>query len=157
MALYASAGTTVSGGATVDDADMLAVVTAFDTGNTPASQRYGIVGHNTKADMLGINKYTAYDQTGKPGVATNGTDDTMVGSVYGIGLYHSGNVAVAASNGHNLFFHKSAITLMQQKAPTFEMEYSVDYIGWKTVLHTVYGVGVERPGSVIDLTRTTSA
>lgn len=157
MALYASAGTTVSGGATIDDADILAVVNAFDVGNTPTSMRRGIVGHNTKTDLLGINKYVAYDQTGNKGVATNMTGDMPVSSIYGMDIYHSGNVAVAASNGHNLFFHKSAITLMQQQAPKFEMEYSVDYVGWKTVLHTVYGVGVERAGSVIDLTRTTAA
>lgn len=156
MALYASAGLTVSGGSTVDDADILAVITDFDTGNTPSSQRYGIIGHNTKADLLGINKYVAYDQTGKTGKAVDGSED-LTGSIYGVDLYHSGNVAAAGGNGHNLFFHKTAITLMQQKAPTFEMEYSVDYIGWKTVLYTVYGVGTERPGSIIDLTRTTAA
>jgi len=156
MALYASAGSTVSGGATIDDADILSVVSTFDTANTPSSQRYGIIGHNTKTDLLGVNKYVAYDQTGKTGKAVDGSTD-FTGTVYGLDFYHSGNVAVAASNGHNLFFHKSAITLMQQKAPTFEMEYSVDYIGWKTVLYTVYGVGVERAGSLIDLTRTTAA
>lgn len=156
MGLYASAGTTVSGGATVDDADMLAVVTAFDVANTPASQRYGIVGHNTKADLLGINKYVAYDQTGKTGKAVDGSDDMdFTGGIYGMDLYHSGNV-VTATTGHNLFFHKKAISLMQQKAPTLELEYSVDYIGWKTVLYTVYGVGVERASSVIELTRTTA-
>lgn len=154
MGLYASAGTTVSGGSAVDDADMLAVVTAFDTGNTPAGQRYGIIGHNTKADLLGINKYVAYDQTGKTGVAVDGSLDYN-GTIYGLGLYHSGNV-ITATTGHNLFFHKKAISLAQQQAPKFEMEYSVDYIGWKTVLHTIYGVGVERSGSVIDLTRTTA-
>lgn len=156
MALYASAGATVSGGAAIDDADMLAVVTDFDTANTPAGQRYGIIGHNTKTDLLGVNKYVAYDQTGVKGKAVDGSED-LTGRIYGMELYHSGNVAVAASNGHNLFFHKTAITLMQQKAPTFEMEYSVDFIGWKTVLYTVYGVGVERAASLIDLTRTTAA
>jgi len=156
MALYASAGTTIAGGATIDDADVLAISTAFDTANVPMSERRGIIGHNTKADLLGVNKYTTYDQTGKTGVAVNGSTDWN-GRIYGIDFYHSGNVAVAGGNGHNLFFHKSAITLAQQQKPKFEMEYSVDYIGWKTVLHTVYGVGVERPGAVIDLTRTTSA
>lgn len=155
MALYASAGTTVTGGATVDDADVLAVLTAFDTANVPSSERRGIIGHNTKADLLGVNKYTTYDQTGKTGEAVNGSTDWN-GRIYGIDFYHSGNVQFATT-GHNLFFHKSAITLAQQQAPKFEMEYSVDYIGWKTVLHTVYGVGVERAGAVIDLTRATAA
>jgi hypothetical protein len=154
MALYSSAGTSVSGGAAVDDADILAVVYAFDAGNTPQSQRRGIIGHNTKTDLSGVNKYVAYDQTGKTGKAVDGSDG-LVASLYGMDLYHSGNVPTSTT-GRNLFFHKRAITLAQQLAPKFEMEYSVDAIGTKTVLHTVYGLGVERSGSVIELTRTTA-
>lgn len=154
MNLYGSAGTTVSGGAAVDDADMLAVVAAFDAANTPSSQRYGIIGHNTKIDLLGVNKYTAYDQTGKTGKAVDGSLD-LTGSIYGMELYHSGNVQTNTT-GRNLFFHKKAINLAKQKAPKFEMEYSVDYLGTKTALHTVYGVGIERAASVIELTRTTA-
>lgn len=154
MALYASAGTTVSGGAAVDDADILAVVAAFDVANTPQGQRRGIIGHYTKQDLLGINKYTAYDQTGKTGKAVDGSDG-LIGSVYGIDLYHSGNVPTSTT-GRNLFFHKSAITKAVQQKPKFEMEYSVDALGWKTALHTVYGIGVERAASVIELTRTTA-
>ncbi len=153
-ALYASAGTAVTGGAAVDDADILAVVAALDAANTPQAQRRGVVGHYTKSDLLGINKYVAYDQTGKTGKAVDGSDG-LVGSLYGMDIYHSGNVPTSTT-GRNLFFHKSAITLIQQQAPKFEMEYSVDYVGWKTVLHTVYGVGVERAASVIELNRTTA-
>lgn len=154
MALYASAGTTVAGGAAIDDADMLAVVAAFDAANTPFSQRYGVIGHNTKIDLLGINKYTAYDQTGKIGKAVDGSLD-LTGSIYGIELYHSGNVPTSTT-GRNLFFHKKAINLAQQRKPAFHMEYSVDALGWKTALDTIYGVGVERASSVIELTRTTA-
>lgn len=154
MALYASAGTSVAGGAAVDDADIIAVVTAFDLANTPMSGRRGIIGANSKADLLGVNKYTAYDQTGKTGKAVDGSDG-LVGSLYNMDIHYSGNVATSTT-GRNLFFHKSAISLAKQQAPKFEMEYSVDSLGWKTVLHTIYGVGVERAGSVIELTRTTA-
>lgn len=156
MANYASAGQSVSGGAAVTDAGILAVVTAFDGVNTPPDQRYGIIGHNTKADLLGINKYVAYDQTGKTGKAVDGSQD-LTGAIYGMEMFHSGNVPAAGGNGHNLFFHKKAISLAQQKAPTFEMIYSVDYLGYKTALYTIYGTGVERASSVIDLQRTTAA
>lgn len=153
-ALYASSGTQVSAGATVDDADILAVVAAFDVANTPQSLRRGVVGHYTKGDLLGINKYVAYDQTGKTGKAVDGSDG-LIGSVYGMDIYHSGNVPTSTT-GRNLFFHKNAITLAQQQAPKFEMEYVVRDIGWNTVLHTIYGVGVERSASVIELNRTTA-
>lgn len=154
MALYASAGTTVAGGAAVDDADILAVVAAFDAANTPAGDRYGIVGHNTKTDLLGINKYTAYDQTGKIGTAVSGNLDLQA-NLYGMEIYHSGNVPTSTT-GRNLFFHKKAINLAQQRKPAFHMEYSVDQLGTKTALDTIYGVGVERASSVIELTRTTA-
>lgn len=154
MALYASAGSTVTGGSAVDDADILAVVTDFDEANTPQDMRRGVIGHNTKADLLAINKYVAYDQTGKTGKAVDGSTG-LVGSLYGMDLYHSGNVPTSTT-GRNLFFHKEAITIIQQLKPKFEMEYSVDAIGTKTVLHAVYGWGVERASSVIELTRTTA-
>lgn len=154
MNQYTNAGSVVSCGASVDDADVLAIVTAFDLVNTPPDQRYGIIGHNTKADLLGVNKYVAYDQTGKTGKAVDGSTD-MTGEIYGMQFMHSGNVQTATT-GHNLFFHKRALSLAQQKAPTFEMIYSVDYLGWKTALYTIYGVGVERAGSVLDVQRTTA-
>lgn len=151
-ALYASAGTVVSAGTTVDDADVLAIVNAFDTANTPQALRRGVIGHNTKNDLQGVNKYVAYDQTGKTGQAVDGSEG-LVSAVYGMDIYHGGNVPTI----HNLFFHKNAITLIQQQAPKFEMEYVVRDIGWNTVLHTVYGVGVERSASVLDVTRTSAA
>lgn len=154
MALYASAGTTVAGGSAIDDADIIAVVAAFDAANTPEDMRRGVIGHNTKADLLGINKYTAYDQTGKEGKAVDGSNG-LVGSVYGIDLYHSGNVPTSTT-GRNLFFHKNAITKAEQKKPEFWIEKSVDQLGWKTALQTIYGIGVERAASVIELTRTTA-
>lgn len=153
-ALYSAAGTSVSGGAAIDDADILAIVAAFDAANTPPSQRRGVIGHYTKQDLLGVNKYTAYDQTGKTGKAVDGSDG-LVGSVYNMELYHSGNVPTSTT-GRNLFFHKSAIVKAVQQKPKFEMEYSVDALGFKTALHTVFGIGVERAASVLELTRTTA-
>lgn len=154
MALYASAGSTVSAGATVDDADILGVVLDFDEANTPQDLRRGIIGHNTKSDLLAINKYVAYDQTGKTGKAVDGSTG-LVGTLYGMDIYHSGNVPTSTT-GRNLFFHKKAISLIQQLRPKFEMEYSVDSVAWKVILHAIYGVGVERAASVIELTRTTA-
>jgi hypothetical protein len=154
MSLYGSVGTTVAGGAAVTDASVIAVVTAFDVADVPQEGRRGIIGANTKADLLGVNKYTAYDQTGKTGTAVDGSDG-LVGSLYGMDIYYSGNVQTSTT-GRNLFFHKKALSIASQQAPKFEMEYSVDQLGWKTALHTIYGVGVERASAFIGLTRTTA-
>jgi hypothetical protein len=155
LGLYASAGTTVSAGAAVDDADILAVVAAFDTNNVPQSERRGIIGANTKNDLLNVNKYVAYDQTGKTGKAVDGSSG-LVASLYGMDIYMSQNVPVSTT-GRNQFFHKKALTLAQQLKPTYLIEPSVDQIGTKTVLHSIYGVGVERATAFIQVTRTTAA
>lgn len=156
MSLYGSVGSTVAGGAAVGDTSVIAVVTAFDTADVPMELRRGIIGANTKADLLGVNKYVAYDQTGKTGAAVSGGSDSgLVGSLYGMDIFYSGNVQTSVT-GRNLFFHKKALNLAKQQAPKFEMEYSVDQLGWKTALHTIYGVGVERASAFIGLTRTTA-
>ena len=155
LALYASAGTTVSAGAAVDDADMISVVSAFDAANTPLDMRRGIIGTYTKGDLLGVNKYTAYDQTGQTGKAVDRSGG-LLANVYDMDIYFSQNVPTSTT-GRNLFFHKNAINLAKQQAPKFEMEYSVDSLATKTALHTIYGLGVERAASIIEVTRTTAA
>jgi hypothetical protein len=153
--LYGSAGTTVAAGASVDDADIIAVVAALDNANVPQTERYGVIGQYTKSDLLNVNKYVAYDQTGNTGKAVDGSDG-LVASVYGMDLYMSQNVVVSTT-GRNMFFHKKAISLAQQLAPTYKMEDSVDQIGMKAVLHAIYGVGVNRANALVQVTRTTAA
>lgn len=148
--LHASAGTNISAGATAGDADILGVVLALDLANTPQTQRCGIVGADVANDLRSVNKYSAYDQTGKTGVAVR--EDNLVSSVYNMDIYMSNNVE-ADSVSHNLFFHKTAISLALQLKPTYKMEDSVDHIGVKSVLHTIYGVAVERSTSLVDLER----
>lgn len=155
LALYASAGSTVTGGASIGDADIVSVVKFLDTNNVPQSQRRGIVGANTKNDLLGVNKYVAYDQTGKTGKAVDGSDG-LVASLYGMDIYMSQNVPVSTT-GRNIFFHKKAISLAEQLSPTYKMDFSVDSIATKTVLHAIYGVGVERASALVQLTRPTAA
>lgn len=148
--LHASAGTNIGAGATAGDADILGVVLALDLANTPQTQRCGIVGADVANDLRSVNKYSAYDQTGKTGVAVR--EDNLVSNVYNMDIYMSNNVE-ADTVSHNLFFHKTAISLALQLKPTYKMEDSVDHIGVKSVLHTIYGVAVERSTSLVDLER----
>lgn len=154
LALYASAGTSVSGGAAIDDADILSVVTTFDLANADTNMVRGVVGPYTKADLSGVNKYTAYDQTGKTGKAVDGSNG-LVASVYGMDIYMSQNVPTS-STGRNLFFHKNAISVAQQQKPKFVTQYMVRSLAWETALSAIYGWGVERSASVVELTRTTA-
>lgn len=149
--LHASAGTNVAAGATIDDADMLSVVLALDLANVPQTGRAGIVGAKGMGDLRAVNKYTTYDQTGEKGLAVR--KDNLIANVYNMDMYMSNNVVDDATNTHNLFFHKSAISLAIQLKPTYKMEDSVDYIGVKSVLHTIYGVAVERSAALVDVER----
>lgn len=150
---YASAGTTVAGGLSIDDADVLSVVAAFDAANTPMDMRRGIIGAGAKNDLLNVNKYVAYDQTGKTGVAVAGG---MVSTVYDMDIYMSQNVPVSTT-GREQFFHKSALSLAEQLAPTTETEKVARSLALDVVLHTIYGINVDRAGSYIQVTRTTAA
>lgn len=149
--VHASAGTNVSGGATADDADILSVVLALDLANVPQTERSGVVHSKVMGDLRNVNKYVAYDQTGNKGLAVSGK--AHIPNVYGIDLYMSNNVADDMTNTHSLFFHKSAISFALQLKPTYKMEDSVDAIGVKSVLHTIYGFTVERSTALVDLER----
>lgn len=149
--LHGSAGLNVSAGSAADDADILAVVEQLDGANAPRSNRYGVVHSEFHTDLLNVNKYTAYDQTGQTGTAVT---DGLVSRVYGMDIYLSNNVVETAGSPnllHNLFFHKKAMTLAMQLSPTYKMEDSVDYIGMKAVLHAIYGVAVERSSILVDV------
>lgn len=149
--LHASAGTNIAAGATADDADILAVVLALDLANVPQTERAGIVAAKVMNDLRGVNKYVAYDQTGKTGLAAS--NGSLIPSVYGMDLYMSNNVVDDTTNTHSLFFHKSAISLAIQLKPTYKAEDSVDVIGLKFVLHMIYGLAVERAAALVDLER----
>jgi hypothetical protein len=149
---YANVTTTTAGGAVVDDADVLATVYALDAADVPRDDRFGVIGAGAMNDLLNVNKYVAYDQTGAKGVAVN---DGMVADVYGFKILLSNNV-VFSTTGKELFFQKKAISLGLQLKPTYKMEDSVDFIGMKTVLHSIYGVKTERPGAGAVITRATA-
>lgn len=155
LSLYAVAGTTVTGGANVDDADILSVVAAFDVAKVPQSQRRGIVGPMTKNDLLNVNKYVTYENTGRTGKAVDGSDG-LVSSVYGMDVYMSHNVPVSTT-GRNLFFHKSGISLAEQLKPTTETEKVARSLALDVVVHTIYGFNADRPSAIVELTRTTAA
>lgn len=150
--VHASAGTNVAAGAVCDDADVLAAVLALDLANTPQTERTGIFAAKPMNDLRSVNKYVAYDQTGKTGLAASG--QSLIANVYGIDMFMSNNVVDDATNTHSLVFHKSALSLAVQLKPTYKMEDSVDYIGLKSVLHTIYGLAVERSASLVDIERT---
>lgn len=150
-ALHASAGTNISAGAALEDSEIITVVETLDAANVPRSGRAGVIHSEAHADLLAVNKFVTYDNTGQKGVQV---DDGMVANVYGMPLYISNNLVMEDLTTdliHNLFFHKSAIGMAVQQKPKFKAEDSVDHLGLKIAVHSVYGVGVERAGALVDV------
>lgn len=148
---FASAGTSVTGGADVDDADIIAIVAAFDAANTPMDMRRGVINSATKGDLLTVNKYTEYEKTGRTGKAVDGSGG-LIANVYDMDLFHSQNVPTSTTI-RNQFFHKKALSLAEQLRPTTETEKVARSLALDVVVHTIYGVNVDRPASFIELTR----
>lgn len=156
--LYTGAGTTVAAGTTATDANMISVMAALDAANVPQDNRYGAIGYGTKSDFMNINKYVAYDQTGRTGVAIDAdtNNPAFISQVYGFDLFMTNNLVTTGGSGYDLFFHKSGISLAVQMKPTYHVEYSVSDLGTKVALEAVYGVQVERSNAVVALSRTTN-
>lgn len=151
LGLHASATNNVAGGASLDDTDILAGKEYLDGLDVNRDGRFFIVHSEGENDLLTVNKYTAYDQTGQTGVAV---DDGKVGRVYGMNIHVTNNVVEVAGTPnvlHNLMGHKDALALALQQAPKLEAEYSVDKLGWKVAMHTIYGFGVVRPDFFVDI------
>lgn len=155
--LHGSAGTNIDAGAALEDAEMIQVVEALDAGNVPRSERAGVIHTEAHSDLLAVNKYVTFDNTGVGG-DSNPIKSGRVARVYGFDLYISNNLVtedLTTDLIHNLFFHKKAMSLAMQLKPTYKAEDSVDHIGLKMVLHAIYGVAVERAGALVDVTLNT--
>jgi len=151
LGLHASAANNVSAGAALDDADILAAKGYLDAADVDRDGRFLLIHSEGENDLLTVNKYTAYDQTGKTGVAV---DDGRIAQVYGMPVYVSNNVVETAGTPnllHNLMGHKEAIGLALQQAPKLESDYSVPDLGTQIAMHTIYGFGVVRSDHFVDI------
>lgn len=149
LGLHASAANNVAAGAALDDADILTAKGYLDAADVDRDGRFLLIHSEGENDLLTINKFTAYDQTGKTGVAV---DDGRIASVYGMPVYVTNNIVETGGNLlHNIMGHKEAIGLALQQAPKLESVYDVDNFGWKLAMHTIYGFGVVRSDFFVDI------
>lgn len=148
--LYSGLSQSVTGAAAVEDSEVISGVVTLDAGNVPRMSRHLVVEANTHGDLLGINKYTAYDQTGDKGVATQ---NGKVARVYNTDVHMSNNI-VATIDYQNLMFHEEAFVLAKQQDVKVESDYSALDLGWNVVAHCIYGVGEYRDEAGVVITRT---
>lgn len=151
--LHTGLSQNVSAGAALDDADIIAAHEMLDVADVPRDNRNLVVHSEALADLRAINKYTEYQFTGEKGVAVGGNNG-LVANVYGTNVYFSNNIAETAGTPnllHNLLFQKEAFGLALQQSPKLVAEYSVDSLGWKIAMHTIYGVAEIRDEFAVDI------
>lgn len=151
IALYSGLSNSVSGGTALDDTDTLSGVATLDGNNVPSSDRHYVVHSEGIEDLRAVNKFTEYDKTGQTGVAV--TDGTIA-KVYGTEVVMSNNITISSGTPdlvHNLMFHRECFALALQAGPTTKTEDSVDHIGLKFVVHSIYGVGEYRDEAGVDI------
>lgn len=153
-ALHSGFSQGVSAGAALEDSEIITAVEFLDAADAPRSDRAFVIHSEALADMRALDKFTRYDATGQAAVQTGGNNG-LIGNVYGVPVYLSNNVEIESGTPdlvHNLMFHKEAMALAMQKEPTTESEYSVDYLGTKVAVHTIYGVAEMRDTFAVDVT-----
>lgn len=137
-ARYAGFSQSVNAGDSLDDADIITGLEKLDSADAPRDNRAFVIHSEQLADMRNLDKFSRYDATGQTGVAVGGRNG-LIANAYGVDVFVSNNIVEAANVKHNLLFHKEALGLAMQKAPTTEAEYSVDKLGWKVATHEIYG------------------
>lgn len=135
---------------TLTDASIITAIEYLDAADAPRDGRSFVVHSEAMADLRALDKFTRYDATGQNGVQ-DGRNNGLVANVYGIDVYMSNNIADVTSTTHNLLFQKEAFGLAMQVAPKVETEYSVDHLGTKMAVHTIYGVAELRDTFAVDV------
>ena len=153
-ALHSGLSQNVSGGAALDDADIIAAHEYLDIADVPRDNRNMVIHSEALADLRAVNKFTTYDNTGQVGVAVDKRKNGLIANVYGADILVSNNVEETAGTPnllHNILFHKEAFGLALQQEPKLVAEYSVDALGWKIAMHTIYGVAEIRDEFAVDI------
>jgi N4-gp56 family major capsid protein len=145
-------GATDSAGAYADitDAVIRSAIQFLDEAEAPEENRYLVISPAQKNALLGIDKFVEADKIGDNGVIRTG----LFGQVYGVNIYISNNLAdtasVASSSGaaailgrkNCVMFQSEAFGLVVQQDPEVMTEDSVDALGVKMAVDTIFGAGL---------------
>lgn len=154
LGLYSGLSQSVSGGSGIDDTNIISAVTTLDGNDVPRDDRAFVIHSEAMADLLAVDKFTLYDNTGEKGVAAGGKRG-RVANVYGTDIYMSNNVVESAGTPnllHNLMFHKEAFALAKQTDVVVKAQWDIDALGWKVAAYVIYGVAEYRDDAAVDVT-----
>jgi N4-gp56 family major capsid protein len=123
-----------------NDAGFRAAIQILDDNNVPGESRVFVIPPAVKREMLGVSQYISSDfVTGQP--VTNG----KIGSLYGVDIFVSTNLATAGGETDCLLFHKDALVLAEQLGVRTQTQYKQEFLADLMTADTLYGVETYRP------------
>ena len=138
--VFATGGIDDTGAAVAfNDAGFRAAIQILDDNNVPGDSRVFVIPPAVKREMLGVSQYISSDfVTGQP--VTNG----KIGSLYGVDIFVSTNLATAGGETDCLLFHKDALVLAEQLGVRTQTQYKQEFLADLMTADTLYGVETYR-------------
>lgn len=125
-----------------NDAGFRSAIQILDDNNVPGDSRCIVIPPAVKREMLGIDNYISSDfVTGSP--VTNG----KIGSLYGVDIFVSTNLATAGGETKCLLMHKDALVMAEQLGVRVQTQYKQEFLADLMTADTLYGVQTYRPES----------
>lgn len=138
---FVADGIDATGPATAfNDQGFREAIQILDDNNVPGDSRVFVIPPAVKREMLGVSQYISSDfVTGQP--VMNG----KIGSLYGVDIYVSTNLATASGETDCLLFHKDALVLAEQLGVRVQTQYKQEFLADLMTADTLYGVETYRP------------
>jgi len=123
-----------------NDAGFRKAIQILDDNNVPGDSRVFVIPPAVKREMLGVSQYISSDfVTGQP--VTNG----KIGSLYGVDIFVSTNLASSGGVTDCLLMHKDALVLAEQVGVRTQTQYKQEFLADLMTADTLYGVETYRP------------
>jgi N4-gp56 family major capsid protein len=152
----ATANTNAGNAVDLNDLGIRRFIKRLDDVDAPMAGRVLVVPPVTKADMMGIARFTNQSFTGEVG-AGNTIRNGLVGNVYGVDVFITSQLPfvedAGAANDQQLalFFQRDALVLVEQLGVRVQEQYKQEYLASLMTADMIYGVKGVRSTSIIPI------
>ena len=127
-------------GSAITYATLTSAVEALDENDVPDTDRHFIFSPAAKKDLLDLNLIQSIEFNDVKGAVTG----TVGATVLGAQVHFSTNVASGATGKKNIYAHREAVVIGMQRAPRYQSEYKLEYLGTLGNVSAAYGVEAYR-------------
>ena len=169
LALYGSFTSSITGGATITDANLIKAVEQLDLLDVAGSERSLVIRPTQKSAFFNLDKFYRADFRGgtssvlsggvgtggslEGGMGVSGTGKAKFGDIYGVNVYVSRNVPLSTTY-RNQMFEREAISLAIQKSPRIQSAYKLEFLANLVVMDVIYGTAIFRADAGTQITTT---